>query len=269
MPNSTDMRGKRFSPGTTLPRSNAGLARKAPPVDLCSLLDQIARRTANGKGWAVHTLLPDSEDSRFVQHVASLSRPVVDIGCGWGTHTKAFLEAGAQVIAIDPAAEHLNSLLADVPHNLASKLQVIQGEFPEVQIADGVADAIFAARVAHFWDGSVLQQAIGKMFDILASGGQVCMIETWPFWCALARFAPEYSRRLASGQRWPGELDMSEFEPGWVANGVVPSLMHYLTADALEEAFIYGGFKIRRKTRQHIADLPNVEVGCALIAEKP
>jgi SAM-dependent methyltransferase len=173
------------------------------------------------------------------------------------------------VIAIDPAAEHLTSLQAEIPVHLAGNLRLIQGEFPDVQIEDGAAGGILAARVAHFWDGAVLQQAVRKMFNVLAPGGQVCIVETWPFWRALHEFAPEYSRRLASGQRWPGELDISIYEPDWVDDGVVPSLMHYLTADILEETLVYCGFKIKRKTRQHISDLPNLEVGCALIAEKP
>ena len=258
--------------GLYLPVKNALRQRactQPPPVDLCSLLDDIAARTANGTGWCVKTILPESADSRFIACASSFSGPIVDIGCGWGEQTLALLQAGAQVIAIDPSARHLNSLSKKVPGDLRHYLQLIEGEFPHIDIADGTASAILAARVGHFWNGEELELAVAKMFEILASGGQVCFIETWPFWRALHAFASEYERRLQQADMWPGLMDMHHYAQSWVNQGVVPARMHYLTADILERTLLKQGFIIRRKSRQFVTELPEMEVACELIAEKP
>ncbi len=68
-------------------------------------------------------------------------------------------------------------------------------------------DAILACRVLHFFDSAALMQSARQMFSWLARDGKAFIVGESVYVGTMRAFVPEYERRLAAGDPWPGWFD--------------------------------------------------------------
>ena len=95
---------------------------------------------------------------------------VLEIGAGSGQATKRLIEAGAQVVALEPneaLAEQLSARL-----NMAQRLEVVVAAFDDAQLAPLSFDLVTAATSFHWLDP---EQALPKIATILRPTGWLAL----------------------------------------------------------------------------------------------
>jgi hypothetical protein len=63
---------------------------------------------------------------------------------------------------------------------------------------------VHASNVLHFLTGEELVEGVRRMAEWLAPGGKVFVQASTPFQRPFAGFLPEFARRVAAGDEWPG-----------------------------------------------------------------
>ena len=96
---------------------------------------------------------------------------IVEVGPGTGQATKDLLARGASVHAIEIGPAMAAKLRANLP---SDRLRVTVGDFEEVSIAPGTADAVFSATAYH-WISRAAQT--DRPATILRPGGTVAIVE--------------------------------------------------------------------------------------------
>jgi len=93
---------------------------------------------------------------------------VVDVGAGTGKLTRALLDAGHEVTAVEPLAGMRSLLAASSP-----QATVTAGAAEELPIADSYADAIVAGAAFHWFDAA---RALAEFERVLRPGGTVGLL---------------------------------------------------------------------------------------------
>lgn len=179
-------------------------------------------RTQNGMGWAA--AVPGQVSEQFIAFARGCHRPVVDIGCAYGV---AAIPAGA--IAVDLEMGHLRAMPPGVPR--------LVGRFPDLAFRPGSLDAVHASNVLHFLTGEELVEGVRRMAEWLASGGKVFVQASTPFERPFARFLPEFARRLAAGEPWPGWMAETRAFTDHRRLHQVPAAIHLLEETVLRRLF--------------------------------
>ncbi|MDF2530241.1 MAG: hypothetical protein K0Q57_1121 [Gammaproteobacteria bacterium] len=185
---------------------------------------------------------------QFIADTQKLSSndTVVDIGCCYGITTLTVLEqSSCKVIGIDLSAEHLEVLAKSVDPKDAGRLVTIEGKFPQVlQLADASIAAVHASHLLQFLSGEEIEQGIIKCYRALQPGGKVYFSTTSIYLPWTQAFLPEYERRVAEGQKWPGEIhNFTDYAPE-AAKNFVTDFFHVLTKDRLTSILEKHGFSI-------------------------
>jgi len=229
--------------------------------------------TLNGMGWMTSSI--DFVARQFIDFSATAAHPVVDIGCAYGSVALESLMTGATVIAIDADSRHLKILLSRAGQALDSRLDLICGYFPEVEIC-GPISAAYAGRIFHFLNGPDLEKAAHSLFNSLANGGKVFVMADSPYRGTTRSFIEEYEHRERAGARWPGYIeDISKYNEFAASNrSSLPEWMHLLDPKVLSRTFKEAGFAIELAEFVSREDLPAMlhhdgREGVALIARKP
>jgi ubiquinone/menaquinone biosynthesis C-methylase UbiE len=141
-------------------------------------------------------------------------RTVLDLGAGTGKLTRALLETGARVIAVEPG----DAMRAEL-ERAAPGAEALRGSAEEIPLPDGSVDAITVGQAFHWFRHDV---AIPELHRVLRAGGGVGAL--------LAPFVPpdrppseDWARRLADSDLF-GPLEERRF-----------SFVQELDADALAE----------------------------------
>ena len=71
-------------------------------------------------------------------------------------------------------------------------------------------DAILIARVLHFFSPTQLDKAIHNIYTLLQPGGRVYVIAITPYVKRFKKFIPEYEKRLAAFEEYPGYVKSLE-----------------------------------------------------------
>ena len=74
-------------------------------------------------------------------------RTVLDLAAGTGKLTRALVETGAEVVAVEPVDEMRAQLEAAVP-----AARALAGTAEEIPLADGAVDAVTVAQAFHWFD---------------------------------------------------------------------------------------------------------------------
>lgn len=98
---------------------------------------------------------------------------VLDIGPGYGVNTRQFLEAGANVLAMDLDANNLAVLVDNTKEQDLDRLQVSLGSFPNdaTKVMTASQDAILLSHVAHYYTPEEEEKAFLKMNSLLKNDG--------------------------------------------------------------------------------------------------
>lgn len=203
--------------------------------------------TRNRMGWSSDQLSPLSE--LFVEFSRGCGAPVLDIGAGLGTASIAALMAGATVIANDLDE---GPLLA-----LSPRLQVRPGRFPRgLHFEPETLGAVHASNVFHFLTGNQLEYGFRSIARWLQPGGQVFVQAATPYQAPFAEFLPEYERRLAASQKWPGWIPRISVYSSHRQLSQMPRSLHLLDDAILIRAATAAGLEIERAWLFRRGDLP-------------
>ena len=93
---------------------------------------------------------------------------VVDVGAGTGKLTRALVQTGATLIAVEPLAEMRDRLAAEVPRAVP-----FAGTAERMALRDSSAHAIVAAQAFHWFDGD---RALAEFHRVLEPGGGLGLI---------------------------------------------------------------------------------------------
>lgn len=199
-------------------------------------------KTKNAMGVMFKELSPAALS--FVEYAKTAQKPLLDIGAAYGVVTIPALENGAMVMACDLSEEHLAILRKSVNEQQLNHLTTISKKFPqELLFADESLDGILISNVLHFMDGEEVTLGLQKCWQWLAKKGKLFITVMTPHLSFYYDLIPEYERRAASGEEWPGifnpKLVASE---KWKDN--LPDFVHLFELDTLKKAVASAGFTI-------------------------
>jgi SAM-dependent methyltransferase len=93
---------------------------------------------------------------------------VVDLGAGTGKLTRALVELGHRVIAVEPLAEMRAQLEAAVPG-----VRAVAGAAESMPLADASADVVASAQAFHWFDHD---DALPEIARVLRPGGRLALV---------------------------------------------------------------------------------------------
>ncbi|WP_189925649.1 class I SAM-dependent methyltransferase [Kitasatospora xanthocidica] len=96
------------------------------------------------------------------------ARRVLDLGAGTGKLTRLLVDAGLDVVAVEPDGGMRAQLAAAVP-----KAAVRAGSAERVPLPDGSVDAVVVAQAWHWFDPAV---AVPEIARVLAPGGTLALV---------------------------------------------------------------------------------------------
>lgn len=180
--------------------------------------------TLNKRGFMLETL--DDYSCRFAAFAGTLDAEVLDMGCAYGNATRAALEKGARVLASDMDEGHLEILLRETPEAMHGRLRTVVGVLPDVDFPVASFGAILCSRVLHFLLADEFHLSVAKMYEWMMPGGRLFLVADSPYSGFWSSAAPEYERRKAQGDEWPGFIeDVSELLPSKnLPDGMLPYL---------------------------------------------
>ena len=97
---------------------------------------------------------------------------VVDLAAGTGQLSRRFGDLGAEVIAVEPAAN-----MAAVLRERRPTIRIEQGTAEAIPIADRMADAVVVGNAFHHFDRDAAFVEIGR---VLRPGGVLALFWAWP-----------------------------------------------------------------------------------------
>lgn len=210
-------------------------------------------KTLNNMGFMTSVLDPYSQ--AFVDFAPHGPGPALDVGTAYGVAALAALEAGANVIANDLDARHLQILQNRAPALLQSKLSLAPGDFPRsLHFQDGSLGAVLICRVFHFFSPEVIEESVRTLFRWLAPGGKAFIVTETPYVRTLKSFIPVYEQRRKDGALWPGLVNVAEVDPALCA--ALPERMNLLDPDVLTRVFRQAGFKVEKVGTMARTDFP-------------
>ncbi|MBV6696837.1 class I SAM-dependent methyltransferase [Kitasatospora aureofaciens] len=96
------------------------------------------------------------------------ARRVLDLGAGTGKLTRLLVDAGLDVVAVEPDEAMRDQLAAAVP-----KAAVRAGSAERIPLADGSVDAVVVAQAWHWFDQNT---AVPEIARVLAPGGTLSLV---------------------------------------------------------------------------------------------
>ncbi|WP_238490610.1 class I SAM-dependent methyltransferase [Actinoplanes flavus] len=117
---------------------------------------------------AYHRGRPPYPRSAVEWSVPRPARRVLDLGAGTGKLTQSLIEAGLDVVAVEPSAEMRDQLAAVAP-----KAAIFEGTAERIPLPDADVDAIVAAQAWHWVDPA---RAIPEAARVLRPGGTLSLI---------------------------------------------------------------------------------------------
>ena len=201
--------------------------------------------TLNHRGFMLDSL--DIFSRQFAANAGTVDDEVLDIGCAYGIATRAALENGARVLASDMDEGHLQILMQETPVELRKRLRTVVGVLPEVDFPDDSFGAVLCSRVFHFLLADELRASLSKMYQWMIPGGRLFLVADSPYTGFWFSKAPEYERRKAEGDEWPGLIEDVRplFENGQFPDGML-TFMNAMDPDILSRECQHAGFVVEK-----------------------
>jgi SAM-dependent methyltransferase len=214
--------------------------------------------TRNGMGWSAERLNPINQ--AFADFCAAggcpAEAPGLDVGAGYGAAAVAALSAGGYVIANDMDEDHLKEV-ARRAHAYADRLAVKLGELAsDLHFDEASLGAIHVSSVLHFLTGRKLERAFRQFALWLRSGGMLFVHAATPYQAPFEAFIPEFERRLAAGDTWPGWVAHTRDYSSHRLLGQMPRSLHLLDETVLRRLAEANGFVCEKVWLYRRGDLP-------------
>ena len=193
----------------------------------------------------------------FLDYVSEITDPIFDIGVAYGFTTLKALKRGANVIANDLSAEHLEILKENTPHQYLKNLTLLPGRFSQdISLEENSLGAVLASRVMHFLTGDEIEIGLEKIYSWLKPQGKIFITAETVYKKTFEKFIPIYEARKQKQVPWPGETDnLHEYASKQVKN--LPNFINFLDQEVLERALEKAGFIIEESSMFTKAHLPN------------
>lgn len=205
-------------------------------------------------GWSSTVLNELSE--RFVADCTP-SSVVLDIGAAMGVATIPALAAGATVHAIDPSAEHLETLRNLTPPEHRQRLMVHTGRFPrDLKLPPGALHLAHASNVFHFLTGRQLELGAALLQRLLVPGGRVYILAATPYMAPFASAIPTFETNLRNQVDWPGWIPNTRLISSHRLLDQLPKSIHLLDESVLTRVLTSAGFAIEECRLFRRRDLP-------------
>ncbi len=118
------------------------------------------------------------------------------------------MKAGVPAIAFDLDPEHLASIVNATPRELRKLLTVVRGSFPEdLAFPPDSLGAVLISQVLGFVSGPNIRLGFERLYEAMAPGAKLFVINYTPFISITEAFLPEYEARKHRGVEWPGHVD--------------------------------------------------------------
>jgi SAM-dependent methyltransferase len=178
---------------------------------------------------------------------AGQQKTVLEIAAGYGHIVIRALQGGARKVfanEIDP--RQLAIIKARTPPEYLDKLACCLGEFPEfLDFASSSFDAIYNARLFHFFDGERIRTSLDKMYRWLRPGGKVFLVNDAIYRMIFKPLIPIYESRVAAGDTWPGFIeDVRSCIPEDLHPENFPKTMNFLDPHVLNRELNRAGFRV-------------------------
>jgi SAM-dependent methyltransferase len=121
-----------------------------------------------GAADAYHRGRPPYPASAVEWAVPRQARRVLDLGAGTGKFTRPLLEAGLDVVAVEPSAEMRDHLAA-----VAARAKIFEGTAERIPLPDGAVDAVVVAQAWHWVDPA---RAVPEVARVLRPGGTLSLV---------------------------------------------------------------------------------------------
>lgn len=174
-----------------------------------------------------------------------------DIGCGAGIATAAALVRGARIIAIDPDTTQIQPLLAQLSVQDYARVEVRNGELPDLKLAPASLTSIHVARVFHLLDGPQIRESLRRFAEALRKDGKLFISALTPQGDYWAKSRQDYERRCAFNETWPGAADARR--------------PHLLDEHVLERELTLAGFGVEEFLSFPLAWDPS-QICCGVVA---
>lgn len=200
-----------------------------------------------GGGYAI--VLLDSISRKCIDYGKTIEAPILDIGAGYGTISKALLkETSCTVIAEDIGRDNLLVLRKQTSVEDLNRLFLNNNRFPnELCLPHESLGAVAISQVLHFLEGDEIDEGLGKIYDWLVPGGKIFIVTCSPYVQSLKEWIPIYEERLAQGIHWPGLVqDFPSLCPEMKQN--LPPFLHVIDQKAMTAALVRAGFLIEEMT---------------------
>jgi len=193
-------------------------------------------------GWEAREL---NALSRMFAEFCRPGMAVLDIGAAEGLASRAAVAAGARVFANDLRA-------VEIPGTVAKP-----GRFPrEIAFDPESLDAVHASSVFHFLSGKELDRGFRLIARWLRPGGKLFALAASPYQAPFLEFVPEYERRVATGERWPGWVEKIARYSAHRKLGQMPGSIHLLDDRVLRREAEAAGLAVERAFLYRRDDLP-------------
>lgn len=201
-------------------------------------------KTKNKMG--IMTIENSPPSKAFIDYAKTAAKPLLDIGCAYGSVVIPAILNGGKVIACDVAQEHLSILEKSLPTKYHSRLKTTIDAFPsDLNFEQESLSAIHISMVLHFMKGEEIQLGLKKCYQWLEPGGKLYIVNMTPYlglfnWEALSAF---YNERIKKGEKWPGEINCRSFaKDGWAEQ--LPEFAHFFDLENMRSVAEQSGFFI-------------------------
>jgi ubiquinone/menaquinone biosynthesis C-methylase UbiE len=178
---------------------------------------------------------------------AGQQKTVLEIAAGYGHIVIRALQAGARKVfanEIDPG--QLAIIKARTPSEYLGKLVCCLGEFPELlEFANSSFDAVYCARLFHFFNGERIRTGLNKIHAWLRTDGKVFLVNDAIYRTIFKPLIPVYESRVAAGDTWPGFIeDVRSCIPEPMHRENYPKTMNFLDPHVLRRELTGAGFTV-------------------------
>jgi SAM-dependent methyltransferase len=185
----------------------------------------------------------------FTEAGTKATKPVLDIGTGYGNMVFKILPNASTVIINDIAVEHLLSVrqFASIKPEHLKKLYLNHNAFPEeTSFPTSSLSIVILDGVLPFLDGYQIEAGFRKIANWLEPGGKIYIISTSPTHPQISEwYLPIYVQKWREGNKWPGmHLDVAKAFPDQLYN--LPPYIHVMDEKPLIYALKKAGFYIEK-----------------------
>jgi Methyltransferase domain len=237
-------------------------------------INEHIQKTLNNMGLVTSYI--DKYTRQYIDEAATIDKPLLEVGPGYGYVVRKVLKKGAEVIAIDLDARHLQIMHNEIPKHLHKNLKLIKGRFPEaIHLKNNYLGGCYLGRVLGYLTPEELQFWLETVFRYLAPGAKLYILATTPYRVSVQRIIPIYESRLNDESNlWPGYfVGLQALIDSRFIN-FIPDMMIFFDPEVLKRELSRVGFDVLTCNMYARRDLPqhmqyDGREGIVAIAQKP